>query len=588
MSKHHTPPPKPLKPLLKVRRLLRNIDGAVPVVAVDMQFRTDEGELQSIIIPKGMVDSPLKILEVLRDAGAFLPEADAAKEIIKRALKPIFDPTKRLVSIDRTSRTGWHSKSFVLPGLTFGVQRGKLEFSAPTEPQAVYGQGGENNPAKLILSEAGTLKGWKDALTAPCKLSSELPFIISTAFAALLLEISDLQEAAIFILCANSGSGKTLACRAALSVYRNGMACPLADYNQTDTALEEFCASHNHMLVVVDDTGTAGKTQMELDRQLTKMAYTLTSGKGKQRSSKVQNNGLPNLTFRNIIVTSSEDSLHKIATDSRRKLGAEVRLIEIPVRRKESGGIFHRAHSALDDPQTESSQKFANIGRGLKENYGVAIGPFVQALVDDYDQLAGMVTSMTREFLDDVGVGSDSAEIRIAKKFALVCAGGRIAARYGVAPWSDKRIRAASKTLFNRTMRLYRGGDPKAMTANEFARMICHMVEAKPKSFPRVEKGGRTPPIPEDALLGVRRRVRGIDCLLIPKDRMATIVGRREIPRGVIDTLKQAGALPFASAHTATTQVTVMGWPCAAKRPGFYVLPIEKLRSITESVQGKS
>ena len=61
------------------------------------------------------------------------------------------------------------------------------------------------------------------------------------------------------------------------------------------------------------------------------------------------------------------------------------------------------------------------------------------------------------------------------------------------------------------------------------------------------------------------------------------LIDAKVIPDYVIKELEEAKALPFKSAHSATTQVAVQGWPSKSARPGFYMFPIKVLRSLAET-----
>lgn len=214
------------------------------------------------------------------------------------------------------SRIGWHSTGgrmvFVLPNATYG----------DTGRERVLWQTEARNDT--LYNIAGDLDGWRQNVAARCAGNSRLVFSVSAAFAPPLLPIVD-EESGGFHLKGKSRAGKTVALRAAGSVWGGGVLGFARTWRATANGLEGIAEAHNHALLCLDEMGQVDA------KEAGEIAYMLANGTGKGRAGR---NGSPRRSaqWQTMFLSTGELSLaDKMAEIGKMlKAGQEVRLVEIP------------------------------------------------------------------------------------------------------------------------------------------------------------------------------------------------------------------------------------------------------------------
>jgi uncharacterized protein (DUF927 family) len=402
-------PPKPtnLKDLIRVVATIHDIDKNK--YFIEVEYRGVEGQLKRTMLPRSLMRSGTRALERLLDEGAILPSGKAAATELLNVLGAGGAPIIRI-----TGRVGWHGRSFVLPDVTIGPDAETLKF-----------RGGEALPKVPHLG--GSPEAWRAQLGPPCLASSYLTFAIALEFAGPLLELVGQDEGGSFYWSGESSTGKTLSELAGQSVIGYASRKTLLTHDASDRAFEEFAAAHNDLVLIVDEIDRTAGSDAERRKHVRQLGHKLAGGAGRKRSAVVSQDGsLPNLLWRLFSLWSGEYTLDECLLGGVRRRGEIVRLVEIPVPPKERGGVFNLTRAS-------SFELAAAVEGAIKTNFGHAIRAYLDR--EFWTQRAKLLVD---RFIRKVGATSDPWTLRLATKFAIVYAGGRIAAEMNIAPWPKR------------------------------------------------------------------------------------------------------------------------------------------------------
>jgi hypothetical protein len=536
-------------PDLRVSKLIHHID--VDMYELEIEFRTVKGDGQSLRIPRSAVRSPADIHKKLLDSGALLPSSKGeAMNVICRLLEA--EPTEY---VEVTKLGGWRGSTFVRRNWSVGEQ--KTLRLAPTPEK--------DNP---LDSESGTLEGWKAGLQGPCKASSYLRFGIGVSFAAPLLSLIGEDEGAMFNLHGMSSRGKSLTCRASQSVFARASKNDLPTYDLTDRALEELCFERCDLTVVLDEEGRTKGTSGISDARKKTIAFTVASGQGMARSRTVAQQNLANLKWRVLGLTSSEKPLEAVAT-RRRAEGERVRHIDIGLPNDERG-IFN----LIPPEKSNLATKYAGLVEdAIRNHHGVALRPYLQALVRERANIAERVNAIVEAFLEEAAIDSDPLEIRFAKKFALVRAGMILAAEYGVAPWTVKQAKGSP-------MRLFLAAHQSLFSSIESAETFIEEIKGvlkDPLILPFLAKGEKLPSELKHTAWGFRRHLKNHGTIVaIDPVQLAMTSRSKAAQTAILDYLCDVGLVVVAEDGKRHLQVAVSGFP-REKRPRWLCLYEEKV-----------
>lgn len=537
----------------------QRIDDPKAKGTIKLEFLGATGVTGHISVAAELMDYPKKVRAELRNSHAVLPNNEQETlDMVSDALSDI-----NAIPLDMvTGKSGWYGGAFVLPGRTIGKVTAKPRLSPPND-----GFNGRDE-------ESGTAEDWKTGLVRCCKNSRILTFAVAAAFAAPLLSQSKVSEGAVFLFTGTSGTGKTTALRAAMSVYGAAAIEFIPTFDATGRALEELCAAYNDTLIALDEVNRAGTTPADREKKLSEIAYMIPSGTGRKRSGSVDSKGLGNLTWRVIVLGSTEGSFYAGQGAARRQTGEKVRLVEIPVPEPKLGGIFNAPRLELAERSKLGRELSQQVDEVIRANYGVAIRPYIHYLLERGTDLEVEVKDLMDEFMDRIGGSSTPFALRLAAKFALVCAGGRIAVRAGVAPFSERRCIRACETLYHQSLEAM-DGRPE-MTAADFLDALLAATK-EPGRLPWVERGQHFSGDDQQAL-GVVRTLDGHETALIGNNRLKQITGD-DVPADVLEMLQKRNVLVPGKDGNMTRQVVVKGWQ-GGDRPRFYCFDLEAARML--------
>ena len=353
-----------------------------------------------------------------------------------------------------TNRTGWHDEAdemtFVLPDTAIGSGGEEWLYSNQL-PDA--------NPYK----QRGILKQWQEKVAALCAGNSRLVFAVSTAFASPLLQLVS-AESGGFHYRGGSSSGKSTALFAAASV------CGSRDYLQrwrgTDNGIEALAQSRSDALLILDEI-------KQLDGKIAAEAsYMLGNGCGKVRAN--ANGGARNqATWRLLFLSSGELSLaqHVAEAGKRVHAGAEIRLCDVPADAGRDMGLFEDTHG-FDSPDKFSDALVANAAK----YYGVAFIEYIKCVLAKREVINPMLKECEAVFSKATLTEKASGQARrVASRFALVAAGGELAAEWGITGWQPGEAMQATISCFKAWLAGY-GGEGN-QEERQMLKQVRHFLE---------------------------------------------------------------------------------------------------------------
>ncbi|MGQ0501425.1 MAG: DUF927 domain-containing protein [Panacagrimonas sp.] len=382
--------------------------------------------------------------ELLRQ-GFFVPPSQKARNLFVEYLAQA-KPNQHARSVERT---GWHGEGaarvFVMPDRTIGETREPVYFQSESLRDRVY-------------RSAGELADWRTDVADLCRGNSRLLFVVSMAFASMLLHATG-EEPGGFHLRGGSSTGKTTALRLAASVF--GGVDYLRRWRATDNALEAVAAMHNDALLILDELA-------QVDPKMAgQAAYMLGNGEGKQRAHRT-GSARPVLRWRLLFLSAGEVSLaeHMRQDGKTAQAGQETRLAEIPADAGAGRGLFETLHGHADAAAFSRA-----LCASAAQYHGTAAPAFIEGVLRRGEKLADELRTARAAFCASVLPSkADGQAWRVASRFALVAAAGELASRMGITGWEAGEAEGAARTCFRAWLEL-RGG----ATNVEPARMVAQV-----------------------------------------------------------------------------------------------------------------
>ena len=353
------------------------------------------------------------------------------------------------------ARIGWHgsggSRVFVLPGGAIGADGADHVMLQTDRPDAMP-----------PVAQSGTLADWQDKVARLAVGNSRLAFSLAIAFAAPLVGLIG-AEGGGFHLRGPSSVGKSTALQAAGSVWGGGgLRGWVRSWRTTDNSLEAVAASHNDLLLVLDEMGEAGAETVAAS------AYMLANGAGKGRAGR-DGSARRAAEWRLLFLSSGEDGIAGRLAEARGgpiriKAGQEVRVLDVPANARPHG-LFETLHGSPSAGALADSVK-----AGAATCYGTAGREWLERLVADPDGMTTAARDVMAAFLEDrLPVGADGQVGRAAQRFALVAAAGELAAGVGLLPWEPGEAERAAAACFRAWKDARAGGTGAAEDAAAIA-----------------------------------------------------------------------------------------------------------------------
>ena len=343
-------------------------------------------------------------------------------------LKKLREPITKTGMI--VEKTGYLNKSYILPdGSIIG----------PQEEHTVY-----LNPKKTLFrpqcGTSGLLEEWQEKVAASALHSTRIMLGLCIGFSGYLLEIIKTIESGGINLFGRSSIGKTTVLKIMISI--SGPRCNLQSWNSTDTGIEELAYGHNDNFIAFDELKTLDQDPKKAAQKLTSVIYRLCSGIDKKRAGNYKRD---QYHWRISILSTGEYSFaeHALQGGSKRLLGEEVRVIDVPADAGKELGIFE----SIPEGYTDASSYVQYLDEQSQQYYGTAQAAFLEKLIaeineEDAEQtVKDQLDEWMEKFRSKCGVDLKlGTAVRFANRFALACAAGCLAVKYGVLPFTRKDV----------------------------------------------------------------------------------------------------------------------------------------------------
>ena len=300
-------------------------------------------------------------------------------------------------------RIGWHFDAYVMPDVAYGVPADTIVLQSARHTG--------------MFKACGMLDGWRE-IPDLCAGNSRLVFALCLAFAGPLLRPSGMEGGG-FSFEGGSSSGKTTALQVAASVW--GGPEHVRSWRTTDNALEGVAALHNDNVLILDEVGQVGAAA------LSEAAYMLANGQSKGRAGR-DGRVRPLLTWRLLFLSSGELGLaDKLAENGLKSRGGqEVRFVGLPVDKS----MLKEWHGLPDAGAVADRLKIL-----CASHYGHAGRAFLQWLCAHREAVGEDIRDRIPEIVDLMCPPEATEQVRrVAKRFALVLAGGLAAQKAGLLP----------------------------------------------------------------------------------------------------------------------------------------------------------
>jgi putative DNA primase/helicase len=362
--------------------------------------------------------------------------AELRIELLRQGLEIATDGTRRRRLLDYiqganpdtaarcVTRTGWHDDAFVLPDLTYNDE------AEPVIYQAASLDG-------IALSQAGTLKGWRDHVALPCAGNNRLVLSIAAGFAGPCLGLANAEGGGIH-LRGSSSVGKSTALQVAASIFGQP-ARFVRTWRQTDNALEGVASLHSDLLLILDEIKELAA------KDAGAVAYMLGNGQGKGRANR-SGAARAAARWRLLFLSSGEVGLGDLIAQSGGTLhaGHEVRFIDVPADAGAGLGLFDCVPGGIAPGVFADQLKAA-----AATHYGHALPVFLERLTGDVTGNRDLLASMRDALADDLASGTDDGQVRrVAQRFALIAAAGALATNYGLTGWQVEESERAARACF--------------------------------------------------------------------------------------------------------------------------------------------
>lgn len=350
--------------------------------------------------------------KILLDGGMYIAPNQKARQMFNAFLLQVHSPVRARA----TNRIGWHGDTYVLPDHCFGAKDGDTHLL-----QTVTAH-------EHSFRESGTLTSWQENVAKYAVGNSRLILAISAAFAAPLVGPCSAESGGVHFRGASS-TGKSTTLYIGGSVWGGGdVSGFVRSWRATANGLEGVALAHSDSLLCLDELSQVSA------RDAGEAAYMLANGSGKSRSGR-DGSVRRSAKWRVLFLSSGEISLaDKMKEDGRGRrmaAGQEVRIVDIPADAGAGYGIFQNLHGFA------SADLFARHLRDAAfANYGTASRAYLARIVPDVQEVRKLVSIFIKAFTEQyVPAGADGQVERVAQRFALIAAGGEVAANLGIVPW---------------------------------------------------------------------------------------------------------------------------------------------------------
>ena len=356
-----------------------------------LQWRRPDGQWRTTLMPLSLLGSNTKMLEWAgaQGLGTLIGQPKVWGMYISDLTN---DMLRRNVVTAYYSRLGWHNNytEFVLGTemvTTEGVTKAKVERTGPLSR----------------LQPRGELEKWKSAVGVLSKPGYEAHlFCVLAGFGSPLLSLMDVSGAAVSLAGA-SGRGKTLAAKAALSIFGNPDDL-FQSADATINSIDSHLATLHSVPYLMDEVTSLP------DKKIGNLLYMIANGRGKDSLTRSRNwreggtwRTLAFFTTNRPIMDAGQDTL----TEAQRNRAIEIVVAE---------GI--------------TTEDAATVYNGLSKHYGTAAVPFLNYIINNPKQVRALFDKSLTKIKD--AFGEMDAQRFGVWALAAAMAGGLIAKKAGL------------------------------------------------------------------------------------------------------------------------------------------------------------
>src|ERR1019366_7920241 len=196
-----------------------------------------------------------------------------------------------------------------------------------------------------------------------------------------------------------------------------------------------------------------------------------------------------NLTWCTFGMSSSLKSLHELAEEFKwkRTKGELVRYIDIAVPTPEEGGIFDNLSGPAHTHAAASSELVGKLKASTASYYGTAMPAFIDMLLKE-DRSAEVV-KLTDKFVRKVQA-KKGWDQRLARKFGIAYAAGKLAVKAGILPWPEDWVFRAVVRCYRRAL----AGMAKHADVLNSKLHAVKIASTAPVQFPVAKSGAKPKP----------------------------------------------------------------------------------------------
>lgn len=431
--------PRKLCGPLQIVAQVRDPDGSAWAVLVHLRDLDDVPKEHVIPRSKLLSDQSTRVLEDLAEKGLWFSYASDLKKLMLQYLQSGTNaPRARLVP-----RTGWHQSAFVLPAEVIGEC-----------PELLIYHGG----AAADVHVSGRLEGWQTGVASYAVGNPVMTLTLCAALAGPLMAFFGMDSGG-FHLAGPSKNGKSVACRAAASVFGTPSRYEKS-WQTTATGAEAQLEAHNDLPLILDEIGRAKATDVAA------VVYMLSQGQGKSRGR--ADGGLRAMTrWRCFVLSNGEHSvadylrMHGVPVNA----GQLARLLHVSAERQH--GAFDDLHGFADHPALCEA-----IAKAADKHHGAVGMAWLARLAGvDGDELRRQMEKALATFaVTFVPAGASGQARHAASYFALAAFAGETATAAGLTGWPAQNAWQSAGALYTDWLR-QRGG-----AGNEEDRQILRQV----------------------------------------------------------------------------------------------------------------
>jgi len=398
-----------------------------------LEWRDHDGRLHQWALPRSMLAGDAADVRArLLDGGLYVAPSAKGRQMLTTYLASVRTEA-RARCVDQT---GWQGNAYVTPGRVFGDTGGELLVMQTAGQVADFDQ-------------RGTLEGWQQGVARLAIGNSRVALALSAAFAGALLALVG-EESFGFHFSGKSSSGKTTALHAASSAW----GIQINTWRTTDNAAEGMARAANDGLLLLDELSQVDGKAADA------MTYMLGNGQGKGRMRRDATTK-PVAVWRLVFLSTGELGLAEKIGEAGKKAraGQSVRMIEIPADAGAGHKLFEVLHGHPDGDALAKAIKAA-----AEKHRGHAIRQYLEQLTAAPSAIAAALKEEMADWLSaNLPAGADGQVSRVAARFALVAAAGKLATGVKVLLWPDEEASNAAAICFKAWLDM-RGGAGAAET----------------------------------------------------------------------------------------------------------------------------